>query len=167
MQLPSVDVFIGLFFLFGVAYGFIFQRDKIVTTLCSVYIGIVIASSFSETIFNFFNGNTVIANQLWIRGNASTSTIAIVLLLASTFLISGVLKTGKKSEESSSIEIILYSAMAVALILSSILKFLPQATLDSYISSSIGAKYLYQYHTFFVIFPPIMLIFLNWRKKSK
>ena len=167
MQLPSVDVFIGLFFLFGVAYSFMFQRDKIVTTLCSVYVGIVIAGSFSQTIFEFFNGNKVVANQVWIRGNASTSTIAIVLLLASVFLISGAIKTGKKGSESSLTEIIFYSALSVALILSSILGFLPEATRTHYIEISQTAKYLYDWHTLFVVLPPVILIFMNFRKKDK
>ncbi|MCX6808355.1 MAG: hypothetical protein NTW50_01650 [Candidatus Berkelbacteria bacterium] len=67
MQLPSVDVFIGIFFLLGLAYGFLLQREKTITALCSVYIGLVIASSFSGSIFDLMNGNKVIANQIWQR----------------------------------------------------------------------------------------------------
>jgi hypothetical protein len=167
MQLPSVDVFIGLFFLFGVAYSFIFNREKIVTTLCSVYVGIVIAGSFSQTIFDFFNGNKVVANQLWIRGNASTSTIAIILLLASVILISGAIKVGKKGEESSMLDVLLYGTLSVALILSSVMGFLPEATRNHYIEISQVAKYLHNWHTLFVVLPPIILIIMNFRKKDK
>ena len=88
-QLPSVDIFIGLAFVLGIAYGFILKRDKTITTLCSVYIGLVISSSFSDYVYHFFNGNTTIANQIWIRSNASLSTISIVIFLLCIVFISG------------------------------------------------------------------------------
>ena len=118
MQLPSWDVFIGLAFLFGIAYGFILQREKTITTLISVYIGMVVASSFSSTVFDFFQGNKVIANQIWIRSNASTSSIAIVIFLATIFFVSGAInsKTKKGSGDLSLLEIIIYSALMMALI---------------------------------------------------
>jgi len=167
MQLPSADVFIGLFFLIGIAYGFILQRERAITALCSVYIGIVIASSFSQSIFEFFNGNKMVAGQLCIKGNASTSTIAIVLLLASIILISGAINSkANKSGDLSPLEIIIYSAFTVALILSSVLMFLPEATRNNYIEVSIAARYLYNYHTALVVIPPIMIILLNFRKKK-
>jgi cytochrome bd-type quinol oxidase subunit 2 len=167
MQLPSVDVFIGLFFLVGIAYGFILQREKTITTLCSVYIGIVIASSFSQTIFDFFNGNTVIANQIWIKGNASTSTIAIVLFFASILFVSGAINSqNKKSDGISVIEVVVYSALMIALILSTVLSFLPEQSRNHYIEISTAAKYIYSYRTLFVVAPPIMLVVLNWKKKK-
>lgn len=164
-QLPSVDVFIGLFFLFGVAYGILFQHDKISTALCSAYIGIVIAETFSGSVYNFFNGNTVVANQVWIKSNASASTIAIVLLLSTTLLVSSSVKMGRKSESDSIGEIVIYSILAVALILSSVLGFLPELSRNHYIEVSTTARYLYSLHVLFVILPPLALIFTNWKKK--
>jgi hypothetical protein len=169
VQLPSVDVFIGLLFLVGIAYGFILQREKTITTLISVYIGLVVASSFSGTVFDFFNGNKVIANQIWIRGNASNPTIAIVIFLITTFLVSGAINSkSKKGDGSISLlETIVYSALMMALILSSILGFLPEATRTHYIETSMSAKYLWNMRTLFVVLPPIMLVFLNWKRKEK
>ncbi len=168
MQLPSVDVFIGLFFLFGIAYGFILQREKTITTLCSAYIGIVISTSFSQTLYEFFNGNKVIANQIWVKSNASTSTIAISLLLISTFFISGAINSrNKKSDEVSLFEVIVYSTLIVALLLSTILGFFPEATRNNYIETSIAARYLWNLRTFIVVTPPILLVILNWRKTDK
>jgi hypothetical protein len=169
MQLPSVDVFIGIFFLLGIAYGFLLQREKTITALCSVYIGLVIASSFSGTIYNFFNGNTVIANQIWIRSNASSSTIAIVVFLLSTFLVSGAInsKANKSKGDLSVLETLIYSALMIALILSSILGFLPEATRNHYIEVSQVSKYLFNFRTLFVVLPPIMLIAMNWSSGKK
>ncbi|MFA7253204.1 MAG: hypothetical protein WC107_01475 [Patescibacteria group bacterium] len=168
MQLPSTDVFIGLIFAFGIGYGFILQKDKVITYLCSVYIGIVIATSFSQTVFDFFNGNKVIANEVWIKGNASASTIAIVLFLISVIFVSGAINSrGKKSDDISVIEVFFYSVLTVALILSSILGFLPEASRNHYLEISKSAHYLYLYRALFVITPPIMLIVINWKKKDK
>jgi len=169
VQLPSVDVFIGLIFLVGIAYGFILQREKTITTLISVYIGLVVASSFSGTVFDFFNGNTVIANQIWIRSNASNPTIAIIIFLLTTFLVSGAInsKSKKGDGDLSMFEIIVYSFLMIALILSSILGFLPEASRGHYIETSLAAKYLWSMRTIFVVLPPIMLVFLNWKKKGK
>ena len=167
-QLPSVDIFIGLFFLVGIAYGFLLQREKTITTLVSVYMGIVIATSFSQAVFEFFNGNKVIAGQIWIRSNASTSTIAIVLFLLSTFLVSGAINSkSKRSDDLSLFEVIIYSFLMVALILSSILGFLPEASRNHYLAISQAAHYLWNFRTFFVMLPPILLIILNWKKKEK
>lgn len=167
MQLPSVDVFIGLFFLVGIAYGFILQRERTITTLCSVYMGIVIATSFSQTVSDFFTGNKMIANQVWIKANASTSTIAIVLFLASIVLVAGAINSkNNKSDQMSILEVLVYSALMIALMISTIIGFLPPETRNHYIDISLVAKYIYQERTLFVIAPPIMLVVLNWKKKK-
>jgi len=167
MHLPSVDLFIGLFFLFGVAYGLLFQREKIITTLCSVYVGIVVAENFTTTVYQFFNGNKVVANQLWIKSNASASTISIVLLLTTILLISAAISVRRRSDvNNSSTDSVLYSVLAVALILSSVLGFLPEATRNHYIEVSTIARYLFNYKTLLVILPPIVLVVTGFRSKN-
>lgn len=166
MQLPSADIFIGLIFLVGIGYGFILRRDKAITTLCSVYVGLVIASSFSETLYAFFNGNATIANQLWIRSNASVSTIAIALLLISIFFISGAINSSSnRSGDISPFEVIIYSGLTMALIISSVLNFLPPDSRNHYIEISRASKILLHYRTLIVIAAPLMLVFLNLRRK--
>jgi len=167
MQLPSVDVFIGLFFLIGIAYGFILQRERTITYLCSTYIGIVIASNFSSNVFDFFNGNKVIANQLWIKSNLSLSTISVAILLIAVFFVSGAINSqNKKASEISATEVFVYSALTVALILSSILGFLPEDQRNGYLDGSKTASLLYGFRNLLIIIPPIMLIVLNWNKKK-
>lgn len=166
-QLPSVDVFIGLFFLFGVAYGLIFQREKIITTLCSVYVGIVVAENFSGTVFQFFNGNKVVANQLWIKSNASASTVAIVLFLLTILLISSAISVKRRSDtNNSSLNSVLYSVLAVALILASVLGFLPEASRNHYLELSFVARYLYNFKTMLVVLPPIVLVITGFRGRN-
>jgi len=165
-QLPSLDIFIGLAFIFGTAYGFILKRDKTITILCSVYIGLVISSSLAESVFKFFNGNATIANQVWIRSNASLSTIAIALFLISIFFISGAINSSaNRSSDVSALEVIVYSAFIVALIVTTILNYLPAETSHRYIETSRLAKFLFDKRTFIVIGAPIVIILLNFRKK--
>lgn len=166
MQLPSVDVFIALIFLVGIGYGFLLKKEKAITTLCSVYIGLVIASGFSQTIFDFFNGNKTIGGSVWIRSNASISTISIIVFLLSIFLISGAINSSNsRSSEISPVEVFIYSSLSVALILSSILGFLPEETRNGYIGISKTAGLLFQFKTLIVVLPPLSLILLNWKKK--
>lgn len=166
MQLPSWDVFIGLFFLVGIAYGFILRRDKAITTLLSVYLGIVVASRFSQDIFDFFNGEKVIADQIWIRSNASASTIAVVLFLLTIVLISGAINSSNsRTSDISPIEVISYSALTIALILAYVLDFLPEPARLHYMEVSRIAKYIYTFKTLITIAPPIILIALNYKRK--
>lgn len=166
MPLPTWDVFIGLIFLVGIAYGFILRRDKTIATLSSVYIGLVIATSFSQTMFDFFNGNKVIANQLWIRSNAPLPIIAIVLFLVSIIFISGAINSSNnRGGDISPIEVLVYSALTVALIISSVLNFMPEEMRAGFLASSRFAKILFQHHSLVVIIPPLSLVLLNLKRK--
>lgn len=168
MQLPSWDVFIGLAFLFGIAYGFILQREKIIATLCSIYVGIVIASTFSNTVFDFFNGNKVIANQIWIRSNASVSTIAIALFVISIIAVAGALnsRSSEKSGDISAIEIFVYSVLMMGLFIATIIGFLPAATTKHALEISKAVKYIIMLKTFLIVAPPVVLVLFGWKKKK-
>ncbi|OQB06326.1 MAG: hypothetical protein BWY19_00317 [bacterium ADurb.Bin212] len=166
MPLPTWDVFIIIAFILSVAYGFILRREKTITVLCSTYIGIVIASNFSNYLYELFNGDKFIAGQVWIKSDASLPTISIALLLISSFFISGAINsTSNKAGDISPFEIFLYSTLNMALIIATILNFLPEETRIMANNSSKIANIIYSYHTVWVIAPPILLIFLNFRKK--
>ncbi|OQA04224.1 MAG: hypothetical protein BWY68_00448 [bacterium ADurb.Bin400] len=166
MPLPTWDVFIGLMFLVGIAYGFILRRDKTITTLTSVYIGLVIATNFSKYIFDFFNGNKVIADQLWIRSGASQSTIAIILFVISIIFVSGAINSSQsKAGDLSPIEVFIYSALTIALIIASVLDFLGPEGRAYYLEASRFASIIYDYRMAFILAPPISLIVLNFRTK--
>ncbi len=165
-SLPSWDIFIGLTFLVGIGYGFILRRDKTITLLCSTYIGLVIASSFSEDIFQFFNGNKVIANQIWIRSNAPISTIAIVLFVASVILIAGAINSSSnRTGDISPIEVVAYSALSMAIIITSVIGFLPEPARLHCLEVSTAARYLFAYKSLLLVAGPLSLIILNFRRK--
>ncbi|MEK7096610.1 MAG: hypothetical protein AAB881_01525 [Patescibacteria group bacterium] len=165
MPLPTWDVFIGLAFFVGIAYGFILRRDKTITTLCSVYMGLVISESLSKTVFDFFNGNATIANQLWIRSNVSVSTITIVLFVGSILAITAAINSSNRREgDISPFEVIIYSGLAMALIIASIVGFLPEATRTHILEVSKVVRIIFQYKTLLIIIPPISLVVLNLKK---
>ncbi len=166
MPLPTWDVFIVIAFVLSVAYGFILRREKTITVLCSTYIGIVVASNFSTYLFELFNGDKFIAGQIWIKSNASLATISISLLLITSFFISGAINsTSSKTGDISPFEIFIYSALNMALIISSVIGFLPSATRESMLIASKSASIIYSYRAVWVILPPIALIFLNFKRK--
>lgn len=165
-KIPSWDVFIALTFVLGIAYGFILKREKTITILCSTYIAMVMAANFTEYIFQFFQGNKVIANQIWIQGNMSTSTVAIGLFLLVIIFVSGAINSSSSSSgDLSPLEVIVYMALTMALIISSIIGFLPEATRASVVSGSKVASIIYGFKTLWVIAPPISLVLLNFRRK--
>lgn len=165
-KLPSWDILIALTFILGVAYGFILKREKVITILSSIYIAIVMTTSFTEYIFQFFQGNKVIANSVFIKGNMSTGTVAIVLFLLVIFFVSGAINTASsRSGDTSAIEVIVYMALSMALIISSILGFLPEATRTAMMSTSRVASIVYGMRTLWIIAPPISLVILNFRRR--
>lgn len=166
-HIPSWDVFIGLAAVLAVAYGFILKREKTITVLCSTYIAIVMSSSFTEYVFQFFQGNKVIANQIWIKGNMSESTVAIGLFLLVLFFVSGAINSSASgsSGDLSPFEVIVYTTLTVALAISTIVGYLPEETRNNILSTSKVASIIYGMRTLWVIAPPISLVLLNFRRK--
>lgn len=166
MPLPTWDIFIGFAFVAGIAYGFILRREKTITTLCSTYIGLVVATNFSKYVFDFLNGNRFFAGQIWINSNASLSTVSIALLIVIIFLVSGaIISTSNRAGDISPFEVIIYSSLNMALIISSILGFMPDEVRIKYIETSRLANQMFQLRTLWVILPPIALVILNFRRK--
>ena len=165
-KIPSWDVFIGLTFVLGIAYGFILKREKTITVLCSTYIAMVMAGNFTDYVFQFFQGNKVIANQIWVRGNMSEGTVAIALFLLIIFFVSGAINSSASgSGDLSPLEVIIYVALTVALIISTILGFLPETTRVGITQSSRFASIIFEMKTLWIIAPPISLVLLNFRRK--
>lgn len=165
-KIPSWDVFIGLTLVLGIAYGFILKREKTITILCSTYIAMVMAGSFADYIFQFFQGNKVIANQVWVQGNLSESTVAIGLFLIVLVFVSGAINSSSStSGDLSPIEVIIYMAFTMALVISTILGFLPEANRTGILATSKVANIVYNFRTLWIIAPPISLVILNFRRK--
>lgn len=167
ISLPSWDLFITLFFIIGISYGFILQREKIIGTLVSVYISLVIVSVWSETIHKFFMGEKAVFNQVFIRSSASPFTIQVILFAAIILLLSA--KSGISGAKStkgllSPLELLIYSFLTTALILSSIFYFLPAETRAAFAETSRLARLVINYHTWWILLPIVFLVVTGFKR---
>ena len=166
MPLPTWDIFIGFALVAGIAYGFILRREKTITTLCSTYMALVVATAVSSYVFDFLNGNRFFAGQIWIHSNVSLSTVSIILFLPLTFVVSGVIiSTNNRAGDVSPIEVIIYSALNMALIITSVLGFLPEEVRLKYVETSRLASFMLNMKTLWIFLPPVALVILNFRRK--
>jgi len=168
MPTPSWDLAITIFFLIGVAFGYILQRDKIVTTLLSVYVALIITQAIAGNVQSFFMGETTL-NNVWIKANANPFTIRTIIFVGVIMLIStkADLSSNRTKTALSPLEIILYSILTSGLILSSIFYFMPQESREAFMMASRMAKFVISNYTWWLILPVAVLIgsgFIN--KKS-
>lgn len=169
MNLPSWDVFLTIFFIIGIAYGFLIQRDKIIVSLISVYIAIVVTNSFAGVVQQFFVGDKVLFGQVWIRANASLLTIQIIIFALTIFFVSarsGFLTKKTRGAGLPPIEILAYSFFNTVLIISSIISFLPPATRQHLIESSKLASRIMNLQLWWIVLPVILLVFTGFSRES-
>ena len=167
--LPSWDLFITLFFIIGLAYGFILQRDRIVATLMSVYAALSVSDLLVEPVGQFFKGDKTLFNQIWIRSDAQPFTIHMVLFITLVVLLSakGGISSARGRGAISHFEVLVYSALNTALIVSSIFSFLPEPTRNAYAASSKLVSTIVQYHNWWIITPVIALIFFGFQRHAR
>lgn len=166
-MVPSWDLFITLFAIIIVAYGVIMARERIIITLISAYVGLVVAKVWGTTIFDFFNGNKTILDKVWIRSSASLFMVQLVVFGA----VIGILSyrsglTAKEGKGLSTIEYLVYSLLATGLILSSIISFMPDSQQESIMRSSKLAYQIMSHQTWWIILPIIMMVFTSGKKRG-
>lgn len=168
MSVPSWDLFITLFFIVAIGYGFILQRDKVVTTLLSIYTAIVVSGVAAEPVRLFFAGDKTLGNQVWVKSSASPFTIQAIVFIAVIVLVSA--KSGLSGKGTrgmlSPLELVVYSCLNAALILSSIFSFMGPAQSQAFAESSRMANLIINHHTLWVIFPIIFLVATGGIRRS-
>lgn len=167
MPTPSWNLAITVIFLMGIAFGYILQRDKIVATMLSVYVALIVTQVFSGTLQSFFEGNSTV-NHFWINLNASSFTVRLVVFMATITLLSAKsgISGGKSKGILSPIEIIIFSFLTTGLILSSIFYFLPPESRDAFAASSKLASFIISNYMWWILLPVATLIGLGFFRKS-
>jgi hypothetical protein len=163
---PSWDLFILLFFIALVAYGFLLQRDKTVITTIAIYVALVLASILVDPVQQFFSGEKALLNQVFIKSNANTFTIQTIIFVATIILLSAKSGIEGRGSDSSFLEVLGFSFLNGALIITSIIFFMDPAKQESIMHGSKIVKFLMVYHNWWLILPVIFLIFTGWNKKS-
>lgn len=164
---PSWDLAIGVFFLIGIAFGYILQREKIVATLLSVYVALVVTQIFAGNVFDFFQGSKTISD-FWVKSGASPFTIRILVFMAVIMLLSakGGIQGQKAKGLLSPIEIIGLSFLTTGLILSSIFNFMPLENREAFMASSRLATMVIKYYPLWILVPVLVLVALGFIRRT-
>ena len=151
----------------GIAFGYILQRDKIVATMLSIYVALIVTQAFSSPMQQFFEGSKTL-NQFWLNLHASPFTIRLVIFMATITLLaakSGI-SGGKTKGLLSPIEVIIYSILTTGLILSSIFFFMPPETREAFAQNSKMAAMVINYYQWWIILPVLGLIGMGFFRKG-
>ncbi len=165
INVPSWDLFIGLFFIIGVSYGFILQREKVIATLVSVYASMVITQVVSPVVLDFFSGDKTLFNSVFIKAHTSPFTVqAIVFAVVIVLLtVKGGLHAARARGFLSSFDVAVYSFLNSALILAAILGFLDPELRQAFAEQSKFARYIVTYQNIWIIAPVVYMIIEGFR----
>lgn len=165
---PSWDLFITLFFIIAIAYGFMLQREKIVATMVSVYVALVISQIFGGTVYQFLQGDKTIFGSLFVRSSASPFTVQTLVFLAVIVLLT--MRSGLAAARAkgilSPIELFGYSFLTAGLIVSSILSFMPAETRTAIVQQSHLIKRIVDLQIWWLILPVIGLVVTGSKRSS-
>lgn len=156
----------GIIVAITVLYGFMMQREKIITAMLGCYMGMVVVNTWAEPIKSFFEGKTTVANT-WIQSDTSPATIKIALFLIIVSLVAAKadIALGRETSMLAPIETILYSFITAILISATVFNYMPVETQNQIISSTHFVHFLKDFYTFWLIAPIAMIIFTSARRR--
>jgi hypothetical protein len=160
-SVPSWDLFLAIFFVVSIGYSFVLQRDKVIVTLLAIYAGIVIAGVLGGPLQSFFNGDKTVANQLFIRANASPFSIQSGLFLIVTVLLSmrsGLGGRGSNRGVLSNFELAIFSLLNSALILAAVFSFMAPAAQADFAAHSRIAKVIIDHISWWFVAPLVAVV---------
>ena len=163
---PSWNLFFIVFFIVGIAYGMMLQRERTVVTLVSIYVALVLTNLLNDPISKFFVGERTI-NSFFISSHVSPFTLKagiFVLVLVLMITKSGLSGGSDGRGLLSPVEVFLYSFLNTALIVTTIMSFMPAEASASMIGQSSMAAFLAHHHTWWLLLPIACLIFFGWNR---
>ena len=166
--LPSWDLYITLFLLASVAYGFMMQRERVLVTLLSIYVGIVISQLLADPVAAFFAGDKTIAGSFFIRSSASPFSIHTALFLGSVALITAKsgLSGNREHGSLSTFEIIGYAVLNGALIITVILGYLEPTSQQTFLAASKNATFIFDHRFWWFVAPIALMIVAGHNSRS-
>ncbi len=163
---PSWDLFLTIFFIVGIAYGMMLQRERTVVTTVAIYVSLVLTSLLTEPVSGFFTGETTISS-FFVNLNASPFVIQAGIFVAVILLVQ--MKSGLSGGRDgtgllSPFEVFSYSFLNTALIVTTLISFLPEEARASMIEQSNMAGFLASHHSWWIILPVAALVFFSWNR---
>ncbi|MBI4032794.1 hypothetical protein HY374_03760 [Candidatus Berkelbacteria bacterium] len=163
---PSWDLFLTVFFIVGIAYGMLMQREKSVVTLVSIYVAIVLTQLLKDPIAGFFAGERTISS-FFVASHVSPFTIQAGVFVVTLILIST--KSGLSGGRDGSgllspLEIFTYSFLSTALVVTTLISYMPDASRAAMIESSKMAGYLVNHHTWWLLLPIAAILVFGWNR---
>ncbi len=168
MAIPTWDLFIILFFLISVAYGFLLGKNRIIMTILTTYIMLAVASEIGDAL--------VSANFILKSGDSTfilkTSVFLIALfILAILFSTRGAItKFLSGADESGSMGniffTIIYSLLSAGLIVTSIIFFMTPEGRSDFIVQSKWAETMMDLRVWWLLLPLMVIVFEGLRRKN-
>lgn len=159
--MPSWDLFILLFFGIGVVlYGFSLGRERVLTILISIYIGLAIVSNLpyiTEDVSRKFGFGPVFVLKIIVF------TVSVVGLF---FLFNRIGALASLSKKSPISHVILFSVLHTGLLISVILSFLP-SSIKASLAPFTQALFISDLARFLWILAPIVAMFLLKKTEPK
>ena len=144
------------------AYSLLIQKHKALATLVSAYIAYVMTTLWGESVYQFFSGQRVLLNQVWIKANTTPFTVDVALLIILTVLLSFFIKlSGNKRVHYSVPEISVYSVLTVALVAVFILLFMPVDLRTQVLAGSKILPLLYSARQWVLALPVFAMVFFG------
>lgn len=163
----SWDLFITLFFIIAVVYGFILQKDKLTVLLISTYVALAVASAWGEGLYRILTSNTKLLGSWASNASLFTVEVGIFILLILLITLRGGLTTESETREGAFSPFLMafLGFLTAGLILSSIFSFMPETAREGLIVSSRLALFVWKYHLWFIVLPPLVLVVVGSIKK--
>ncbi|MCD6422374.1 hypothetical protein J7L13_03445 [bacterium] len=168
--MPRWDLFVlGGFFVVAL-FALLLQKEKLLVALMGLYVSLAVTQAWGDKIAAFFMGQNFIGS-FWIKANLNPFWVKLIFFFLILFLFiyrSDLVVSVKNEPQSSFLLSSLYSLAFAVLLVSSILKLLPDPLANSIILQSKFASFLYIHYNWWVILPLILVIVGGyWSAKSK
>ena len=142
------------------------QRERTVVTTVAIYVSLVLTNLLTAPVSGFFTGETTISS-FFVNLNASPFMIQAGIFVAVLLLVQ--MKSGLSGGRDgtgllSPVEVFSYSFLNTALIVSTIISFLPDHTRATMVGNSNMAAFLVNNHTWWVLLPVAALVFFSWNR---
>lgn len=156
------DLLISIFFIMGISYGFILQREKILATILAVYVGWAVSNVWAKPIYGLLTGKTLVFDQLWFKTDLTLFHVKVGLFVIIVVLLA--LKgdfadiTRRIGGSSSPLIVFLYSFLNAGLALSIIFSFMGPKAMVYLSNVSHLAELVIDYKNWWIVAPAVVMI---------